>query len=71
VCSLGIVNTRDSQSGKAAECAGKIKQAMCTELACRRYGTSCRMFLRSKDLAKVRVGILLSLLANTRFGLVA
>ena len=43
----------------------------CPVLACKRYRTWGSMFLRPKDLEKLRVGSILSLVANTGLGLVS
>ena len=42
----------------------------CRVLACKRYGRWGSMFLKPEDLEKVRVGSLLSVVANTGLGLV-
>jgi ferredoxin-thioredoxin reductase catalytic subunit len=42
----------------------------CPALACERYRTWSRMFLRPKDLEEVRKGSLMGALTNTRCGLV-
>jgi hypothetical protein len=42
----------------------------CSVLACKRYRIWDSMFLRPKDLGKLRVGSQLSLVANTGLGLV-
>jgi hypothetical protein len=41
------------------------------ELACKKYRTWSSMFLRPSDLQKLRLGSLLSLVANTRLGLIS
>ena len=43
----------------------------CPALACIRYGTLGRKFLKPKDLEKLRVIGLISLVDNTRFGIIA
>ena len=43
----------------------------CPVLACKRYRNWGCMFLKPEDLEKVRVGSLLSLVANTGLGLVS
>ena len=42
----------------------------CPVLACKRYRNWGSMFLKPEDLEKVRMGSLLSLVANTELGLV-
>jgi hypothetical protein len=43
----------------------------CPVLACKRYGILGYIFLKPEDLKKVRVSSLLSLVANTRLGLIS
>jgi hypothetical protein len=62
-----------TQSSSTAGCVDMIKGIVYTlyVLACKKYRIWGSMFLTPKDLEKVRVGSLLSLVANTGLGLVS